>query len=95
MTYVFDQTITPIANTNYQGVCILDTSLVPFNYETQIQYEPSTVNNPRGTYAQTDNILAVVIGTNSASPVNSIELVVNKLNLHYYDFTQSYLLVPP
>lgn len=95
MTYVFDQTITPIANTNYQGVCILDINDVPFNYETQIQYEPSTVNNPRGTYLPTDNILAVVIGTNSASPVNSIELVVNKLNLHYYDFTQSYLLIPP
>jgi hypothetical protein len=49
MTYVFDQTITPIANTNYQGVCILDVLDVPFNYETQIQYEPSTVHNPRGT----------------------------------------------
>jgi hypothetical protein len=95
MTYVFDQTITPIANTNYQGVCILDINDVPFNYETQIQFEPSTVNNPRGTYLPSDNILAVVIGTNSASPVNSIELVVNKLNLHYEDFTQSYLLVPP
>jgi hypothetical protein len=95
MTYVFDQTITPIVNTNYQGVCILDINDVPFNYETQIQYEPSTVNNPRGTYLPTDNILAVVIGTNSASPVNSVELVVNKLNLHYADFTQSYLLIPP
>jgi hypothetical protein len=95
MTYVFDQTITPIANTNYQGVCIINKSLIPSNYETQIQYEPSTVNNPRGTYAQTDNILAVVIGTNSASATNSVELVVNKLNLIYGDFTQSYLLVPP
>ena len=95
MTYVFDQAITPIANTNYQGVCILSPNDVPFNFETQIQYEESTVNNPRGSYLPTDNILAVVIGTNSASPVNSIELVVNKLNLHYEDFTQSYLLVPP
>ena len=95
MTYVFDQTITPVANTNYQGVCILDINDVPFNYETQIQYEESTVNNPRGTYLPTDNILAVVIGTNSASPVNSVQLVVNKLNLHYEDFTQSYLLIPP
>jgi hypothetical protein len=95
MTYVFDQTITPIANTNYQGVCILSPNDVPFNFETQIQYEESTVNNPRGSYLPTDNILAVVIGTNSASPTNSVELVVNKLNLHYADFTQSYLLVPP
>jgi hypothetical protein len=94
-TYVFNQSIQPTANTNYQGVCIIDKSLVPFNYETQIQYEQSTVNNPRGTYAQTDKILAVVIGSNSSSPVNSVEFVVNKLNLHYADFTQSYLLVSP
>ena len=95
MTYVFDQTIQPIAHTNYQGVCILDINDVPFNYETQIQYEPSTVNNPRGSYLPTDNILAVVIGTNSASATGSVQLVVNKLNLHYADFTQSYLLIPP
>jgi hypothetical protein len=95
MTYVFDQAITPIANTNYQGVCIVDKNLVPFNFETQIQFEPSTVNNPRGTYSQTDTILAVVIGTNSASIKNNVELVVNKLNLIYSNFTQSYLLVPP
>jgi hypothetical protein len=94
-TYVFDQTIQPTANTNYQGVCILDILDVPFNYETQIQYEPSTVNNPRGTYLPTDNILAIVIGTNSGASLNSVELVVNKLNLHYVDFTQSYLLVSP
>ena len=95
MTYVFDQTIQPIAHTNYQGVCILDINDVPFNYETQIQFEPSTVNNPRGTYLPTDNILAVVIGTNSASVSGSVQLVVNKLNLHYADFSQSYLLIPP
>lgn len=95
MTYVFNQAITPIANTNYQGVCIVDKNIVPFNFETQIQYEPSTVNNPRGDYAQNDTILAVVIGTNSASVKNSVELVVNKLNLIYSNFTQSYLLVPP
>jgi hypothetical protein len=94
-TYVFDQTIQPTVNTNYQGVCILDILDVPFNYETQIQYSPSTVNNPRGSYLPTDTILAVVIATNSTSVKNSVELVVNKLNLHYADFTQSYLLIPP
>jgi hypothetical protein len=94
-TYIFNQSITPVANTNYQGVCIIDMSLVPFNFETQIQYQQSTVNNPRGTFSQTDNILAVTIGSNSASAVNTVEFVVNKLNLHYDDFTQSYLLVSP
>ena len=94
-TYVFNQSITPTANTNYQGVAIIDKSFVPSNYETQIQYQPSTVNNPKGTYSQGDKILAVVIGTNSASATNSVELVVNKLNLIYSNFTQSYLLIPP
>ena len=94
-TYVFNQSITPIANKNYQGVVIVDKTFVPFNYETQIQYEQSTVNNPKGTYSQTDKILAIVIGTNSASATNSVELVVNKLNLIYANFTQSYLLIPP
>ena len=94
-TYVFNQSIQPIANTNYQGVCIIDKSLVPFNFETQIQYEQSTINNPRGVFSQSDNILAITIGTNSASLLNTVELVVNKLNLHYSDFTQSYLLIPP
>ena len=95
MTYVFNQSITPVINTAYQGVCIVDKKNVPSNYETQIQYEQSTVNNPKGTYSQTDKILAVVIQTNSASPTNSVELVVNKLNLIYANFTQSYLLFPP
>jgi hypothetical protein len=94
-TYVFDQAITPTINTNYQGVCIINKSFIPYNYETQIQYEPSMVNNPKGNYQPTDNILAVVIGTNSASATNAVELVVNKLNLHYSDFTPSYLLIPP
>jgi hypothetical protein len=94
-TYLFKQTITPTINTNYQGVAIVDKSFVPSNYETQIQYEQSTVNNPKGTYSQGDKILAVVIGTNSASATNAVELVVNKLNLIYANFTQSYLLIPP
>lgn len=94
-TYVFNQSIQPTANANYQGVCIIDINDIPYNYETQIQFQQSTVNNPRGIYAQTDKILAVVIGSNSASPINSVEFVVNKLNLHYADFTQSYLLISP
>jgi hypothetical protein len=95
MTYIFDQTITPVINTNYQGVCIIDKQYIPFNFESQIQYQQSPVNNPKGTYSQTDKILAVVIQTNSASPTGSVELVVNKLNLIYTKFTQSYLLIPP
>lgn len=94
-TYVFNSGNTPVANTNYQGVAVVSKNNVPFNYETQIQYTQSTVNNPKGTYLPTDRVLSVVIGTNSASATNAVELVVNKLNLHYDNFTQSYLLIPP
>ena len=95
MTYVFDQAVTPIANTNYQGVAICDLASIPFYYETQVAYEPSTVNNPKGTYLPTDKVLAVVIGSNSASAVNSVEFVVSKLNIIMDGFTQSLQLVPP
>lgn len=95
MTYVFDQTVTPIANTNYQGVAICDLANVPSYYETQVAYEPSTVNNPKGTYLPTDKVLAIVIGSNSASAANSVEFVVAKLNIIMDGFTQSLQLVPP
>ena len=95
MTYVFDQAVTPVANTNYQGIAICDLASIPFYYETQIAYEESTINNPKGTYLPTDKVLAVVIGSNSASAVNSVEFVVSKLNIIMDGFTQSLQLVPP
>jgi len=95
MTYVFDQAVTPVANTNYQGVAICDLASIPFYYETQVVYEESNVNNPRGIYSQTDKVLAVVIGSNSTSTVNSVEFVVSKLNIIMDGFTQSFLLVSP
>jgi len=91
ITYIFDPTIKPTINTNYQGVCIIDKLFIPYNNETQIQYIPSTIT---GTYTQTDIISNVMIGTYS-SP-NAVQLVINKINLIYSNnVTQSYLLVPP
>ena len=91
MNYIFDPTITPTINTNYQGVCIIDKLFVPFNNETQIQYKPSTIT---GNYSQNDKIISVIIATHST--VNTVQVVVNKINLIYSDnITQSYLLVPP
>jgi len=95
MTYVFDQTVTPVANTNYQGVAICDPANIPFYYETQVAYEPSTVNNPKGTYLPTDKVLAVVIGSNSASSVNTVEFVVQKLHIIMNGFTKELLFVSP
>jgi len=95
MTYVFDQAVSPVENTNYQGVAICDLASVPAYYETQVAYEESTINNPKGTYLPTDKVLAVVIGSNSTSAVNSVEFVVSKLNIIMDGFTQSLMLVPP
>ena len=90
-TYIFDPTITPTPNTNYQGICIIDKNIVPFNNETQIQYKPSTTT---GNYSQNDKLISVMIGT--LPTLNTVQLVVNKINLIYTDnITQSYLLVPP
>jgi hypothetical protein len=91
-TFIFNQSIQPTQNTNYQGVCIIDKSLVPFYYETQVQYQ---IGATLGSFLPTDKILTVVVSTNSSSVTNSVEFVVNKLNLHYVDFTQSFLLIPP
>jgi hypothetical protein len=82
----------PTANTNYQACILADKSTIPFNYETQVQWVAGTTH---GTYSQGDKILAVVIGSNSANDVNSCQFVVNKINLIYANFTQSYLLFPP
>jgi len=82
----------PTANTNYQACILANKSTIPFNYETQVQWVAGTTH---GTYSQTDKILAVVIGSNSASAVNSCQFVVNKINLIYANFTQSYLLISP
>jgi hypothetical protein len=83
MTYVIDQTVTPTVNTNYtmfencSGTCP-----TPSHYATTlVGMQPSTVNNPRGTYANTDEILAFTIGSNSASAVNSVEFVLQKFGV--------------
>ena len=91
MTFIFDSTITPTINTNYQGICIINKLLIPYNNETQIQYKNSTTS---GNYSQNDKITTVMISTKSS--LNMVQLVVNKINLLYTDnISQSYLLVPP
>ena len=91
MTYVFNQQITPTINTNYQGVCSIDKKYVPFNNETQIQFQPLPFV---GNFSQTDTIVSIDIG--SYSSINAVEFVVSKLNLIYSNnITQSYLLVSP
>jgi hypothetical protein len=70
---------------------MIDKIFIPYNNETQIQYIPSTIT---GNYSPNDKITTVMIGTKSS--LNTVQLVVNKINLIYTDnITQCYLLVPP
>jgi hypothetical protein len=91
MTYIINTT--PVANTSYtmfmnvSGSCPTPSSYAS-NIQTMIQ---SPVSNPRGTYAPTDSVLAIVIGSNSASAVNSTEFISQKLGVVTATGTQELL----
>ena len=93
MTYIFNQSVTPVANTNYTMFeNVTGTCPNPASYaSTLVAMEQSPVNNPRGTYAPTESVLAFVIGTNSASPVNSVEFIAQKLGVMTATGTQELL----
>ena len=96
MTYVIDQSITPVINTNYtmfencSGSCPN-----PSHYATTlVGMQQSTVQNPKGTYSGTDEILAFSIGSNSASPVNTVEFVLQKFGIMTLNGTQEFQFAP-
>jgi hypothetical protein len=94
MVYILDQTITPTINTSYtffknvSGTCP-DPSHYASTLANMIQ---SPVNNPRGEYLPTEQILTIAIGSNSASPVNSVEFIGQKLGLMTSSGTQEFQL---
>jgi hypothetical protein len=92
--YIFDQALTPTVNTAYQGCVFVDPTLIPYYRETQVQYELSPVGQV-GPFASNEKILAIVIGSDSAAPVNGTGFVVSKLNIIYDTFTQELQFVPP
>ena len=53
--------------------------------------EQSPVNNPRGEYLPTEEILAFVIGSNSGSQVNSVEFILQKLGIMTASGSQEFL----
>jgi hypothetical protein len=93
-TYIFNQSLNPIVNTAYQGCVFVDPTLIPYYRETQVQYELSPVGQV-GPFASSEKILAIVIGSDSAAPVNGTGFVVSKLNIIYDTFTQELQFVPP
>lgn len=91
MTYILDPT--PTANTSYtMFMNVTGTCPNPSSYASNlVAMEQSPVNNPRGTYAPTESVLAIVIGSNSASPVNSVEFIAQKLGVMTATGTQELL----
>lgn len=88
-TYVLNQTVTPVANTRYTFFMnVSSTCPNPNHYgSTLVAMQISTVNNPKGDYQPDQEILAFSIGTNSASPYNSVEFGLSKFGIMTYDGT--------
>jgi hypothetical protein len=53
----------------------------------------SPVVNPRGPYLSSEKILAFTIGSNSSSPINGVEFVIQKLGVITVNTTQELLLM--
>jgi len=93
MTYIFDQSVNPTVNTSYtmfenvSGTCPNPNSYA----STLVGMEQSPVNNPRGQYLPTEEILAFVIGTDSGATVNSVEFIAQKLGIMTATGTQELL----
>ena len=89
-TYVI--TDTPTINTSYTFFENASGSCPSPNIysSTLLEMSPSTINNPRGTYAQTEDILFFAIGTNSASAVNSVEFILRNFGIMTVDGTTEF-----
>lgn len=78
--YVLNSSVTPVANTSYTFFeNVSGTCPDPSHYASQlVDMQESTV---RGVYLPTDQILAISVQSNSASPVNSVEFIAQSLGL--------------
>ena len=94
MTYILDQSVTPTANTSYTFFeNVSGTCPDPSHYASSlVGMEPSTVNNPRGEYLPTQQILAISIQSNSSSVINSVEFIMQKLGIMTSIGTQEFAL---
>jgi hypothetical protein len=81
-TYVAN--FTPTATTPYCSFMnISGTQPDPFPYGHQLgsMILSPVAPNPRGEYLPTEEVLAVAVGTNSTSPVNQVNFVMNKVGI--------------
>lgn len=96
-TYIFNQSITPIANTRYFNFANISSTCPTPNYygSNLINMELSTVSGSQvGAFASTELILAFAINTNSSSPLNSVEFAINKFGIMTPNGTQEVLFIP-
>ena len=95
MTYV------AVVNSSPNQTCQMFANIksLPFtpqsiNIQNQIPLIESTVQNPKGIYADTDSILFIAFGTNSASGlVNAVDFSCSKIGMITNDFSAEYLLI--
>jgi hypothetical protein len=83
-TYIFNQTVTPIANSRYcMFMNVSGTCPTPAYYgQTLNNMQLSPVGSSNfGPFDPTELLLAFTIGTNSASTVNSVELAISKFGI--------------
>ena len=92
----FVPTFTPIAGTPYCSFMnISGTQQNPFPYGHVLgAMAQSTVNNPRGEYLPTEQVLAVTVGTNSLSPLNQVNFIMSKVGICLAQGNQELILNP-
>ena len=94
-TYLFDQAVTPVANTRY---CMFSnvsgTCPTPSYYGQILNNMESNPGTSVGPFDPDELILAFVIGSNSSSVVNSVEFCVAKFGVMTANGTQEFAFIP-
>ena len=96
-TYIFDQTVSPTANTRYFMFQNMTSSCpTPFHYgSTLINMALSPVAGSNvGLFLPNEQILAFSIGTNSAAVINSIEFAIDRFGIITANGTQQLNFIP-
>jgi hypothetical protein len=95
--YIFDQAITPIANTRYCMFTNLSlTCPTPIYYgQTLINMGLSPVGGSNvGPFLPDEEILGFALSSNSASAVNTVEFAVSKFGIMTENGTQEFAFIP-
>jgi hypothetical protein len=96
-TYIFNQEVTPVANTRYCLFAnISGTCPTPAHYgqTLNVMITGNVVGTNVGPFDPTELILFFAIGSNSASAVNSVEFAVSKLGIMTPTGTQEFAYIP-